>query len=397
MSAAERLTKIILLPELKIEKIKVDGRFRAIYHCSKLPKQEYCPNCASGEYWVHEYREVTIRDEPLRGRQVTLKIRKRRLKCKSCKKTFNEPVPGIMKGRRFTEKFRKSLLWACQNFRSLKDVKKAYRCSNDMIYKALYESLQLNLKRKLNYQWPSTIGIDEHAFGRSVKARRTKFVTMVVDFKNKRPMELVEGRTGAELKYALKHIPGRENVSFVALDLSDPYKKFVTEFFPNAEMVADKFHVLRLLNPHILKRRKEIAGNRANWKVRRLLLRSGKKLEYWGRKALREYLEKYPELAELYAFKESLHGFYRIKGYKRANKALTKMTDRMAKSKLKEIKTLRKTLMKWRNEILNYFKTGITNARTEGFNNVAKVLKRNGYGYSSFENYRLRVLNSAIT
>jgi len=50
----------------------------------------------------------------------------------------------------------------------------------------------------------------------------------------------------------------------------------------------------------------------------------------------------------------------------------------MAKSKLKEIKTLRKTLMKWRNEILNYFKTGITNARTEGFNNVAKVLKRNG-------------------
>jgi|GEM_PF-4664187 len=34
--------------------------------------------------------------------------------------------------------------------------------------------------------------------------------------------------------------------------------------------------------------------------------------------------------------------------------------------------------MKWRNEILNYFKTGITNARTEGFNNVAKVLKRNG-------------------
>ena len=210
-------------------------------------------------------------------------------------------------------------------------------------------------------------------------------------------MELVEGRTGAELKYALKHIPGRENVSFVALDLSDPYKKFVTEFFPNAEMVADKFHVLRLLNPHILKRRKEIAGNRANWRVRMLLLRSGKKLDYWERKTLWEYLERYPELKELYAFKESLHGFYRIKGYKRAQSALTKMTDRMAKSKLKEIKTLRKTLMKWRNEILNYFKTGITNARTEGFNNVAKVLKRNGYGYSSFENYRLRVLNSAIT
>lgn len=396
MSAERTLSNFILLPELKIEKIKVVGRFRAIYWCKKIPKQEYCPHCASGNNWVHEYREVTVRDEPLRGKQVILKIRKRRLKCKDCKRTFNEPIQGIMKGRRFTEKFRKSLLWACQNFRNLKDVKKAYRCSNDMIYRSLYQSLQLNLKRKINYEWPKTIGIDEHAFGRSVKARRTKFVTMLVDFKNKRPMELVEGRTGAELHYALKHIPGRENVTHVALDLSDPYKKFVTEFFPNAEMVADKFHVLRLLNPHILRRRKEIAGNRANWKVRILLLRSGKKLEYWERKALREYLEKYPELAELYAFKESLYGFYRIKGYKRAKKALTKMTDRMAKSKLKEIKTLRKTLMKWRNEILNYFKTGITNARTEGFNNVAKVLKRNGFGYSNFKNYRLRVLNAAI-
>lgn len=35
--------------------------------------------------------------------------------------------------------------------------------------------------------------------------------------------------------------------------------------------------------------------------------------------------------------------------------------------------TLRRTLRSWRNEILAYFKTRLTNARTEGFNNVAKV------------------------
>ena len=29
--------------------------------------------------------------------------------------------------------------------------------------------------------------------------------------------------------------------------------------------------------------------------------------------------------------------------------------------------------MKWHQEILNYFRTGITNARTEGFNNIAKL------------------------
>ena len=59
-----------------------------------------------------------------------------------------------------------------------------------------------------------------------------------------------------------------------------------------------------------------------------------------------------------------------------------------------EIKRLRRTLMRWRNEILNYFKNPITNARTEGFNNVAKVIKKSGYGFRSFPNYRLRLLNA---
>jgi len=39
------------------------------------------------------------------------------------------------------------------------------------------------------------------------------FVTMVVDHKNKRLMELVEGKSGAELTVALQHIPGRESAA----------------------------------------------------------------------------------------------------------------------------------------------------------------------------------------
>ena len=86
---------------------------------------------------------------------------------------------------------------------------------------------------------------------------------------------------------------------------------------------------------------------------------------------------------------------YRTRGYHRAATSLTCLTDAMARSDLPEIKTLRRTLMRWRREILNYFKTRITNARTEGFNNLAKVIKRRAYGYRNFENYRLRVLNAA--
>lgn len=396
MSAKHIITNFILLPEVEILRTERKGAATNIYHCAKKRMQTYCPYCASGEQWVHEYRVVTVKDAPIRGKEIILKIRKRRLKCKKCLKCFNEPIPGIIPRKRFTQRFKRSLLWACGTFSDLKRVKKAYRCSNHFIYNAFYETLELNRKRHLNYAWPKTIGIDEHAFGRSVKARKTRFVTMAVDFVNKRPFELVEGRSGDELWQALSQIPGRENVTHVALDLSDPYKKFVSEFFPNAEMVADKFHVLRLLNAHIMKRRKEITGDRASWTARKLLLMSNKNLKWYERKTLWDYLDNFPELKEVYAFKESLHKLYRIRGYHRASLALTALTDRMALSQLPEIKTLRRTLVKWRNEILNYFKTGITNARTEGFNHVAKLLKRKAFGFKSFKNYRLRVLNAAI-
>ena len=72
-------------------------------------------------------------------------------------------------------------------------------------------------------------------------------------------------------------------------------------------------------------------------------------------------------MRELYFFKESLHRLYRCKGLKRARRALINLCDQMSKSSIKEILTLRKTLIKWATEILNYFENRLTNARTEGF------------------------------
>lgn len=396
MPASLKLTNFMLLPELKFLRSERIGKSGNILFLEKEPRQEYCNRCGSGRYWVHEHRWIELKDEPIRGTYIILRVRKRRLKCLKCGKIFSEPLPGVLPRRRFTQRFRKSLVWACKTFSDLKSVRKNYRCSNDTIQKALYETLELNRKAKLNYAWPSKIGIDEHTFGKDPVHQTTRFATMIVDFNNKRPLELVDGKSGFLLKEALKNIPGRENVRHVALDLSDPYKKFVKDFFPNAEMVADKFHVLRLLNHHIMRRRKEITGDRASWRARKLLLMSNVKLDYFQRKVLWEYLDNFPELKEVYAFKESLHALYRCRGFNRAQRSLQIMLNRMALSKLPEIQRLRKTLIKWKVEILNYFKTGITNARTEGFNNIAKLLKRKAFGFRNFQNYRLKVLNAVI-
>jgi transposase len=386
------LLRRLLLPELKLRgSWRKPGSGTLGVEAEKQSDLEVCPRCATPSKSVYDHRSVAVRDSPLRDLAVRLIVRKRRFSCRPCGRPFTEPVPGILPGYRSTERYRRSLLWACENFSDLTQVRRAYRCSSGYLYKALYTQLELQRRKRL-YPWPAVVGLDEHFFRRRRGFR--SFVTMVVDYPNRRLFELVEGRSIGELEAALGHIPGRDNVRFVVADLCDPYKSFAQRFFPNARVVADKFHVLRLLTPHINRRRKLVTGDRRSALIRRLLLRSRFALDHASRWAVDKWLDGYPELRELYAAKESLHAIYRIRGADRAGLALTALTDRLAASTLPELQTFRRTLMRWRHEILAHFGTGLTNGRTEGFNNKAKLVKKRAYGYRSFRNYRLRLLNA---
>lgn len=123
-------------------------------------------------------------------------------------------------------------------------------------YKVFYKYQAIKLKEKTNYGWPSIIGIDEHFFSR--RNGYVEYATVITDMNKKRLYEMVEGKNTKTLIEQLRYIPGRENVKLVAMDMSSTYKKFVRDFFPNAMIVADKFHVLRLLTPTIMKMQKEM-------------------------------------------------------------------------------------------------------------------------------------------
>jgi len=390
---AESLAQGLLLPELRLLKTRDPwGSGKMELTVEKTSPMEVCPKCATPSSSVYDRRWARVRDANIRHRRVWLHIRKRRFSCKTCRKPFTEPIQGVRKGARTSERFRRDIQQACENFADLKRVMTTYRCSSGYVYDTHYSVLELRRRTRL-YPWPKAIGLDEHFF----KANRLgfrEFVSMVVDFSNRRLFEVVEGRRGAELRYALSRIPGRENVRAVVTDLSETYRSFARDFFPNAMLIADKFHVIRLLHPAINKRRKEITGDRRSLPVRRLLLRNGYRLSRDERAALFRWLEDKHALREVYQAKEALHRLYRTKGYSRASRALTKLTDVLALSQLPEIKTFRRTLMRWRDEILAYFDWPLTNGPTEGFNGKAKLVKRRAYGYKSFKNYRLQLLNA---
>ncbi len=275
---------------------------------------------------------------------------------------------------------------------TLDRVAKQNKVSDWLVYKTYFEQLDLEI-RKYKSPWPKTIGIDEHSFARN-KYGRKDFVTVFVDMNNKRVKEVSYGRYPADILESehIMKIPGRERVKNVVVDLAPTFRSFVENYFPNAKITADKFHVLKLLTPAIMKYKKEVIGKLQNKPFKTILLKKGKNLQQHEREVLRAILHYYPNLKDIYTAKEALHALYEIKGFKRASRALHGLTNWLAYSKIKELQTLRKTLMKWRNEILNYFKTNLTNGMTEGYNRKAKLIQRNAYGFRNFENYRLKLL-----
>jgi transposase len=181
------------------------------------------------------------------------------------------------------------------------------------------------------------------------------------------------------------------------MDLSTTYKSTIKKHFPNAKIVADRFHIHRMFTRLVNKFRKKITGDDRKNPIRKLLLRNQANLDCDEKYALYYFLnnEKHRELKEVYEIKEAVNRFYRINGHRRAGKALIKILDRMGQSKIAKVKGLRTTIMAWRKEILEYFTCKLSNGRVEGFNRKAKLLQRKAYGYSSFKNYRLRLLGES--
>lgn len=388
------LTQGLLLPELILTAVTRTSPASFIWTLHSERKGAVCVKCAQLSNTLYDKRRVRILDQPVNGKKITLHITKQRYYCKTCKRPFTEPVAGVLPRRRTTQRLRTQVYWACENFADLKKVCRAYRCSPGFVYKAYYEQLSLRARKHNLRPFSSMIGIDEHAFGRKKGVGKREFVTMVVDHKNKKLHDVALGKSHAALYDQLKNIPGRENVKLVTLDLSDSYKSFVKSFFPNAKIIADRFHVQRLINPIIHEARIEVTGDKRRNPARILLLKNRCNLKSYERNALDQWLRVNPKINEAYQFKEAIARMYRIRGAARAEEVFNNIVQSLSLSQNKALLTLKNTFIRWKTEILNFFVYRLTNARVEGFNNVAKVIKRRAYGFRSFANYKLRLLNA---
>jgi hypothetical protein len=232
--------------------------------------------------------------------------------------------------------------------------------------------------------------VEQHFF-----TRKKGYATTLVDLKNHKVFDVVLGRSEASLRSYLRRLPGKENVRVIVMDLSETYRRIAQQYFPNAMIVADRFHVIRLVNQHFLKLWQQYdPEGRKSRGLLSLMRRHHWKLSAVQKENLHEYLAQEPVLQALYFAKQQLNGFLVMKSLnrKRAQKMLPQFLSLIEQFGQSPARALAQTLRLWLEPIVRMWRFTKSNGITEGFHTKMEMLSRRAYGFRNFENYRMRVL-----
>ena len=195
----------------------------------------------------------------------------------------------------------------------------------------------------------------------------------------------------------LSRLEGKPLVRLVCMDLAPTYRAIVRKHFPNAKIVADRFHVIRLINHHFLAcwRQLDPDGSK-NRGLLSLMRRHRHNLTPDQQNRLNSYVERHPVLEAIYRFKQRL--CYLLLKKHRTRKQCAQLAPRFLRAvyqlrnaALPQLVTLGNTLAGWSEEIAAMWRFTRNNGITEGFHTKMEVLQRQAYGFRNFNNYRLRV------
>jgi len=236
------------------------------------------------------------------------------------------------------------------------------------------------------------LGIDEHFF-----TRRSGYATTLCDLRNHKIYDVVLGRSELSLEAYFQGLEGKAEVRVVCMDLASNYRALVRLHFPNARIVADRFHVIRIINHHFLACWRDLDGvGSRNRGLLSLMRRHRHHLRADQQLRLAAYLAEHPVLEAIYRFKQRL--CYLLLKKHRTRKQCAQLVPRflravyqLRQAGLAPLVQLGQTLSAWSEEIVAMWRFTRNNGITEGFHNKMELINRQAYGFRNFQNYRLRV------
>jgi transposase len=370
-----------------------DGQIRFTI---RQPRQALqCPACGSRTVRPRGQVQRQFRTLPIGRRAVLIAFSIPRVACQNCGIIRQVAINFADPRRSFTKAFERYAL-ELSHFMTIQDVARHVGVSWDVIKDIQKRDLQRRFAR------PKLAGLRQIAIDEIAVSKGHRYVTVVLDLQSGAVVFVGDGKGSDALRPFWKRLRrARAAIEAVAMDMSPAYREAVSTHLPNAVIVFDHFHVIKLFNDKLSDLRRELyheITDRLHKQVlkgtRWLLVKNPENLDPTRdeKRRLEEALRLNQPLATAYYLKEDLRQFWDQPDKAAAALFLQDWIRRAEASAIRTLRQMARTLAAHRSGLLAYYDYPISTGPLEGTNNKIKTMKRQAYGFRDQEFFKLKIL-----
>ena len=297
-------------------------------------------------------------------------------------KVLQVEVPWARPGSGFTALFEALAITMCRHMPVSRVAKELGM--DDMSLWRLLERAVMDARRSSEFSSVKRVGVDETACRRG-----HDYITQFVDLDRAKVLFVCQGK-GAETLKLFKadlelHGGKAENIRAFSSDMSPAFLSGIAEHFPKAEVVLDKFHLVKMLSEAVDEtRRAESKEQRQGKGLRFLWLKNPSKLKDEQRRLLEELKASpaFAQTAEAYRLRLAFQELF-LQPKNRAADYLAAWLDAAYDSGVRAIEDVAETFFKMRDKILSWFDNRVSNGILEGLNSVLQSAKNRARGYAN--------------
>lgn len=392
------IESLLALPDLKVTDFLEQENWGIIVQVSARNQKATCPRCGTKSDKLHQNHSFLVKDIALGEREVYLKINRRQFKCSRCKKPFSEDLSFLKMRRGYTKRLAEKIVKQVLNS-NIRTVALQNNLTEDVVARMIKDVAEEKLEEKPKNL--RKLGLDEIAL---VKGQGN-YCAVLVDLEEHKLIGMLPSRKQEDLQKFFEYW-GEEvlkNIEAVSIDLWKSYKSLIEKLMPEAEIIADRFHVQKAINRELDTKRKDLKRKalghkeksaeilQALTKSKYVLLKNQEDLTETQQEKLEQIKKQAPILGKMHEMKEEFREILE----KNTNwvSGLDNLTDWLITAS-RLFPNSCKTIQRWFSEIVGYFESRITQGIVEGINNKLKLIKRSAYGFKNFDNFKLRSLLS---
>jgi len=355
-----------------------------IYLAARKGARFTCPDCGQ-ELSVYDIVERTWKHLNFFQYEAYIHADLPRIQCSKCDSTKNVSVPWARPNSGFTLLFEAFTMELAQSM-SLTTAGKIINEGANRIMRIVKYYVD-KAREKVDMREVKSINTDETS-----TTKGHNYVTVFIDPIKKRVLYATPGKdntTIARFKESLENHNGKaENIEQACSDLSKAFIKGVTEQFPKAKIIFDRYHVMIKVNAALDEVRKEEAINNTVLKGSRYAWLHNPDTTTEKQTIQLETLTKLNlKTVRAYQIRLALKDIYDMTDKEQAKIALKKWYFWATHSRIKPIIKAAKTIKSHWDGILSFFDNRITNGIAEGYNSIIQNIKRRARGYRNIDNF----------